>query len=192
MFSPSYRSFPSKITSPSHHPTYPLTPDGQEYILSDDEISMSEDCNDQVEMSAHNIIEPDMVYFAVHRPLRFIARDRSAIQDIEDDAICYVIHDPRAIDRVNTTAPSDDAVIRFTGAELANMIDRYPNAIFYVLQNPTWAEIYQLDELLDQYPDSVVYYVPRPKYLQQDYYSSSDKRGEHLPIADCTNQEPSS
>jgi hypothetical protein len=115
--------------------------------------------------------ENDMVYFAIHRPLRVSASDLQYIQNLELDTICYAIIDLTESD-ASTSTPSASRVtsssketIQFTGAELPEVMNRYPNAIFYILQHPTWAEPEQLQDLFNQYPDSAVYHVPRPSYL---------------------------
>ena len=112
-----------------------------------------------------------MVYFAIHRPLRVSASDLQYIQNLELDTICYAIINITEGD-ASTSTPSASRVpsssketIQFTGSELPDMMNRYPNAIFYILQHPTWAEPEQLQDLFNQYPDSAVYYVPRPSYL---------------------------
>jgi hypothetical protein len=70
------------------------------------------------------------------------------------------------------------------------MINTYPNALFYVLQNPTWAELDQLDDLFDEYPDSVVYVVPRPVYFRHPSDDEDDDDdSESTSTEQNTNQE---
>ncbi|KAI8582552.1 hypothetical protein K450DRAFT_227704 [Umbelopsis ramanniana AG] len=167
MFSPSHSSISSKVASPPPHYSdisYPLTPEDIQFDfqLSDDEIEKSDhDTDPPPGMSEH-----DMVYFAIHRPLRISASNPQYIQNLELDTVCYAIDDSTEGDASTSIAStSNKSTMQFTGAELPDMMNRYPNAIFYILQHPTWAEPEQLQDLFNQYPDSVVYYVPRPSYL---------------------------
>lgn len=138
-----------------------------DFQFSDDEIEIPDhDTNPPPGMN-----ENDMVYFAIHRPLRVSASDLQNIQNLELDTICYAIIDSTESDASISTpsasrAPSSSKeTIQFTGAELPDVMNRYPNAICYILQHPTWAEPEQLQDLFNQYPDSAVYHVPRPSYL---------------------------
>jgi hypothetical protein len=134
----------------------------------DEEIKSHHDTSPPPEMNTH-----DMVYFAIHRPLRISSSDHQLIQDLEFDTVCYAIIDSNEGINPSASSPSsssnvqssDRVVTQLTAVELPDMMNRYPNAIYYILQHPTWAEPEQLQDLLDEYPDSVVYYVPRPSYL---------------------------
>jgi hypothetical protein len=160
--------------------------------LSDDEqVQTSEGYEGAVDIErSSRMIEPEMVYFTIHRPLRFFAREYPSLtQYIEHDSICYAIHDPSIRDQ-DITSINDSTVTRFSGAELPDMINTYPNALFYVLQNPTWAELDQLDDLFDEYPDSVVYVVPRPVYFRHPSDDEGDDDdSESTSIEQNTNQE---
>jgi hypothetical protein len=155
-----------------------------DFLLSDDEIEKSD--HDTNPPSGMN--ENDMVYFAIHRPLRISASDPQYIQNLELDTVCYAIDDSTEGNNASTSMTasstsnvqsSNKATMQFTGAELPDMMNRYPNAIFYILQHPTWAEPEQLQDLFDQYPDSVVYYVPRPSYLPRLEPSTQANNVQH-------------
>ncbi|KAI9285591.1 hypothetical protein BC943DRAFT_323659 [Umbelopsis sp. AD052] len=133
-----------------------------DFQLSDDEIEKSEH---DIDPPPSAMSDNDMVYFAIHRPLRISASNPQYIQNLELDTVCYAIDDSTEGDASTSRAASNKVTMQFTGAELPDMMIRYPNAIFYILQHPTWAEPEQLQDLFNQYPDSVVYHVPRPSYL---------------------------
>lgn len=140
--------------------------------LEDAEMSNDDYEQQNLQEQEHQPIrENDMVYFAIHRPARFTARDESVIKSIEPNLPCYAINDSSDLDNSTTNNVSSSShstsrsVTHFKGSELSSMVEKYPNAIFYALLDPTWAEQDQIDDLFQQYPDAVVYSVPRPRHL---------------------------
>lgn len=146
------------------------------------------------------VSDNDMVYFAIHRPARFTASDESVIQSIQPNSPCYAIHNSNGLD--NSTAddvPSSSSstsrsVLHFKGSELSSMTAQYPNAIFYALLDPTWAEQDQIEDLFQQYPDAVVYSVPRPRHLAppttEPIHPMDTKQSEsELNLDECQTEE---
>ncbi|KAM3580569.1 hypothetical protein VKS41_007230 [Umbelopsis sp. WA50703] len=127
--------------------------------------------DDYLQQDQQPINTNDMVYFAIHRPTRFTAGDASVIQSIEPDSACYAIinsgtQDANTTDNATSSSHSTNrSVAHFKGSELSNMVEEYPDAIFYALLGPTWAEQNEIDDLFQRYPDAVVYSVPRPRHL---------------------------
>ncbi|KAG2173358.1 hypothetical protein INT43_004732 [Umbelopsis isabellina] len=188
MFSPLYhipaldKTGSSKVDNSSYYPLTPVDDCVSElnFIPESAPFSLEEDAemaNDDYEQhdflqQEHSLVsDNDMVYFAIHRPARFTASDESVIRSIEPNTPCYAINssgdfDNNTIDNVSSSSTSSSrSVLHFKGSELTKMIEEYPNAIFYALFDPTWAEQDQIDDFFQQYPDAVVYSVPRPRHL---------------------------